>query len=104
MKTFKRVLAVILVLALSLTALATVAFAAPAADKAESASIGSAIGNFFKKIASAIKNIIDKITGGNKPNPEPGTTEPAEPDTTTEDSGFEFVKDSGKLDHVGDFH
>lgn len=102
-KTFKRVLAVILVLALSLTALASVASAAPAAGKAESASIGSAIGNFFKKIANAIKSIIDKITGGDKPTPEPDTTAPAE-DVPAADEGFEFVQDSGKLDHVGDFH
>lgn len=101
-KTLKRVLAVILVLALSLTALAAVASAAPAAEKAESASVGS----FFKKIANAIKGIIDKIVGGIKPEPkpEPDTTAPAEPNAPAEDSGFEFVRDSGKLEHVGDFH
>lgn len=103
-KTLKRVLAVILVLALSLTALAAVASAAPAAEKAESASVGSAIGSFFKKIANAIKGIIDKIVGGIKPKPEPDTTAPAEPNAPAEDSGFEFVRDSGKLEHVGDFH
>ncbi len=101
-KTFKRVLAVILVLALSLTALATVVSAASAAGDAESVSIGSTIGNLFKKIVNAIKSIIDKITGGSKPNPEPDTTVPAE--DTTADEGFEFVQDSGKIDHVGDFH
>lgn len=101
-KTLKRVLAVILVLVLSLTALATVASAAPAAEKAESASVGS----FFKKIANVIKGIIDKIVGGIKPEPkpEPDTTAPAEPNAPAEDSGFEFVRDSGKLEHVGDFH
>lgn len=101
-KTLKRVLAVILVLVLSLTALAAVASAAPAAEKAESASVGS----FFKKIANAIKGIIDKIVGGIKPEskPEPDTTAPAEPNAPAEDSGFEFVRDSGKLEHVGDFH
>lgn len=101
-KTLKRVLAVILVLVLSLTALATVASAAPVAEKAESASVGSAIGSFFKKIANVIKGIIDKIVGGIKP--EPDTTAPAEPNAPAEDSGFEFVRDSGKLEHVGDFH
>lgn len=101
-KTLKRVLAVILVFVLSLTALAAVASAAPAAEKAESASVGS----FFKKIANAIKGIIDKIVGGIKPEPkpEPDTTAPAEPNAPAEDSGFEFVQDSGKLEHVGDFH
>lgn len=99
-KTLKRVLAVILVLVLSLTALAAVASAAPAAEKAESASVGS----FFKKIANAIKGIIDKIVGGIKPKPEPDTTAPAEPNAPAEDSGFVFVRDSGKLEHVGDFH
>ena len=105
-KTLKRVLAVILVLVLSLTALAAVASAAPAAEKAESASVGSAIGSFFKKIANAIKGIIDRIVGGIRPEPkpEPDTTAPAEPNAPAEDSGFEFVQDSGKLEHVGDFH
>lgn len=101
-KTLKRVLAVILVLALSLTALAAVASAAPAADRAESASVAG----FFKKLANAIKGIIDKIFGGDKPEPkpEPDTTAPVQPTAPAEEPGFEFVRDSGKLDYVGDFH
>ncbi len=105
-KTLKRVLAVILVLVLSLTALAVFFYDSASSEMYYCYIVGSAIGNFFKRIANAIKGIIDKIVGGIKPEPkpEPDTTAPAQPNAPAEDSGFEFVRDSGKLEHVGDFH
>lgn len=103
-KTFKRILAAILVLVLSMSFLTATTAAASAADQSASAQSLS-IGSFFKKIASAIKSIFDKIFGGNKPNPDPKpdetTTVPAAPEA---DNKFDFKENVGGADYVGGFH
>ncbi len=103
-KTFKRILAAILVLVLSMSFLTATAAAASAADQSASAqSLG--IGSFFKKVASAIKSIFTKIFGGNKPEPQPQpeetTTVPAVPEA---DNKFEFKENVGSAEYAGGFH
>lgn len=103
-KTFKRILAAILVLVLSMSFLTATVAAASAADQSASAqSLG--IGSFFKKIANAIKGIIDKIFGGSKPEPQPQpdetTTVPVVPEA---DNRFEFKESVGSAEYAGGFH
>lgn len=107
MKTsLKRIIAFVLVLALSFAAFATVVSAAPvsASAKTESASIGS----FFKKLADAIKGFLDKIFNKKpdpKPEPEPDTTEPAQPDSDKiVDDSWDFVDKTGDVDYIGGVH
>lgn len=107
MKTsLKRIIAFVLVLALSFAAFATVVSAAPvsASAKTESASIGS----FFKKLADAVKGFLDKIFNKKpdpKPEPEPDTTEPAQPDSDKiVDDSWDFVDKTGDVDYIGGVH
>ena len=107
MKTsLKRIIAFVLVLALSFAAFATVVSAAPvsASAKTESASIGS----FFKKLADAIKGFLDKIFNKKpdpKPEPEPDTTEPAQSDSDKiVDDSWDFVDKTGDVDYIGGDH
>ena len=107
MKTsLKRIIAFVLVLALSFAAFATVVSAAPvsASAKTESASIGS----FFKKLADAIKGFLDKIFNKKpdpKPEPEPDTTEPAQSDSDQiVDDSWDFVDKTGDVDYIGGVH
>jgi hypothetical protein len=107
MKTsLKRIIAFVLVLALSFAAFATVVSAAPvsASAKTESASIGS----FFKKLADAIKGFLDKIFNKKpdpKPEPEPDTTEPAQSDSDKiVDDSWDFVDKTGDVDYIGGVH
>ena len=107
MKTsLKRIIAFVLVLALSFVAFATVVSAAPvsASAKTESASIGS----FFKKLADAIKGFLDKIFNKKpdpKPEPEPDTTEPAQSDSDKiVDDSWDFVDKTGDVDYIGGVH
>ena len=109
MKTsLKRIIAFVLVLALSFAAFATLVSAAPvsASAKTESASIGS----FFKKLADAIKGFLDKIFN-KKPDPEPEpepdttTTEPAQSDSDKiVDDSWDFVDKTGDVDYIGGVH
>jgi len=109
MKTsLKRIIAFVLVLALSFAAFATVVSAAPvsASAKTESASIAS----FFKKLADAIKGFLDKIFN-KKPDPEPEpepdttTTEPAQSDSDKiVDDSWDFVDKTGDVDYIGGVH
>ena len=107
MKTsLKRIIAFVLVLALSFAAFATVVSAAPvsASAKTESASIGS----FFKKLADAVKGFLDKIFN-KKPDPEPEpdttTTEPAQSDSDKiVDDSWDFVDKTGDVDYIGGLH
>ena len=107
MKTsLKRIIAFVLVLALSFAAFATGVSAAPvsASAKTESASIGS----FFKKLADAIKGFLDKIFNKKpdpKPEPEPDTTEPAQSDSDKiVDDSWDFVDKTGDVDYIGGVH
>lgn len=107
MKTsLKRIIAFVLVLALSFAAFATVVSAAPvsASAKTESASIGS----FFKKLADAVKGFLDKIFNKKpdpKPEPEPDTTEPAQSDSDKiVDDSWDFVDKTGDVDYIGGVH
>lgn len=107
MKTsLKRIIAFVLVLALSFAAFATVVSAAPvsASAKTESASIGS----FFKKLADAIKGFLDKIFNKKpdpEPEPEPDTTEPAQSDSDKiVDDSWDFVDKTGDVDYIGGVH
>lgn len=107
MKTsLKRIIAFVLVLALSFAAFATVVSAAPvsASAKTESASIGS----FFKKLADAVKGFLDKIFNKKpdpEPEPEPDTTEPAQSDSDKiVDDSWDFVDKTGDVDYIGGVH
>lgn len=105
MKTsLKRIIAFVLVLALSFAAFATVVSAAPvsASAKTESASIGS----FFKKLADAVKGFLDKIFNKKPdPVPEPDTTEPAQSDSDKiVDDSWDFVDKTGDVDYIGGVH
>ena len=109
MKTsLKRIIAFVLVLALSFAAFETVVSAAPvsASAKTESASIVS----FFKKLADAVKGFLDKIFN-KKPDPEPEpepdttTTEPAQSDSDKiVDDSWDFVDKTGDVDYIGGLH
>ncbi len=78
-KTFKAVIAMILVLALGFAVAAPV-FAASASAVAQPAGIM----DFFKKIGNAIKNFFDKIFN-KEPDPQPQPTEPDVPVTSDGD-------------------
>lgn len=75
-RTFKAIVAMILVLALGFAFSATVFAASAHAVDPQPAGIKNFFSSLIKKISGAIKNVIDNILG-KKPNPEPDTTEPA---------------------------
>ena len=104
-KTIKRILLTVLVLILSMSILTATVAAAPAAEQNSSAQ-SAGIGSFFKKIAAAVKNIIDKIFNRNPdPQPQPeDTTIPSVPDAPEADNNFEFKENVGGADYVGGFH
>lgn len=83
-KSFKAVLAMVLVLALGFSMLATTAFAASASNNIvvpQSAGIRDFFSSLVKKIANTVKEIINKIV---TPNPPP--VEPTDPPVETETS------------------
>ncbi len=75
-RTFKAIIAMILVLALGFAFSATVFAASAHAVDPQPAGIKNFFSSLIKKISDAIKNIIDRFKG-DKPKPEPDTTEPA---------------------------